>query len=243
MSCQRYAKPPLQEVVCEIHPHFSQSVDGEVLEKMVKLWSPSYPQITIVDDSESELQIGVEGIRFNQKPLGQRVICRSQDGLKLAQLSNRFIAVNHLAPYPGWRDGFRTSILSRIEEVVTVVPFDRIGKISLRYIDRIEIPQKPLRWQDWFELDLALPESFRDAGAALNLAFTNRIGEELQARLEIAGDVSSLAGISTVMLNLDIFSSRQISLDRLEEELDRVHEQHSNAFECLLKDQTRELFR
>jgi uncharacterized protein (TIGR04255 family) len=239
---QRYRNPPLQEAVCEIFPLFERAVGAHDLEVMRRAWEDRYPQIQTVEDKQANVQLSVEGVRIDQKRVGQRLICRTQDGNKLVQLSDRFLAVNHLQDYPGWRGGFRDTILERFNELQGRLPAKGIRRIALRYIDRINVPARPMRWQDWFKVDLSLPESFQSPGARLGFNFVNAIGENLTAKLVLASAEPAPADQTTVIFDLTITSQQHIDVEALKSELERVHKPHSLAFESILQDSTRDLF-
>lgn len=240
---QRYGKPPIQEAVCEIFPAFADPISEPELTKMAEYWKQEYPVAKIIEDKQAHFQIGVDGIKhLEEENFGKRLICRSEDGIRLSQLSNRLIAVNHLAEYPGWGSGFREMILARFGEVMALFPAPSVSRIGLRYIDRIVIPESPMTWSKWFKVELALPSSFQAPGANLQLSFQNSIDVDLAAKLILTNLPNSPEGTTAVILDLNVVSTQVTGAEDIPNELDRVHAPHSLAFEAVLQDATRELF-
>ena len=114
----------------------------------------AYPDQKISEEKNVELRMAPDGVRVEQTDLGRRLICRSSDGVRLVQLSGRFLAVNQLRPYGGWEEVFREIIIARFEEVHSRLGPFSVSRTNLRYINRIDLPQDPLVWSDWFNFSL-----------------------------------------------------------------------------------------
>src|SRR5688572_16505409 len=133
---RRYRNPPILEAVCEIHFELPEPFSVEQIELMRPVWEPSLPKIQVNEEESVELQIGIDGVKLTPRLQGRRLVARAEDGTRIAQLSNHFLAVNQLKPYPGWLEGFRSHIHARLEEVSDSLPAERVKEINLRYIDR-----------------------------------------------------------------------------------------------------------
>ncbi len=238
----KYGKPPLQEVICEIHFDRSQPLKEDEIEQLRPVWKELYPVQNLAEEKKLGFKISIDGIQAREEHLGSKLICRSSDGKKLVQLAPTLMAVNHLAVYPGWREGFKPMILSRFSEAHSVLGIEGLSRLGLRYIDRIEIPETPLNWEDWFEFRIPIPDRFRRPGGKVQIHYDNELEEGLRAVCNIGTIRSEEAGSSTVMFDFDVILAGNARGDELPDRLELVHEPQALAFEAFLKDNTRELF-
>ncbi len=209
---------------------------------MKTIWEADFPIQEFVENKTVKHHIDMEEVRSEVITLGHKLICRSVDKKKLVQLAGSFVTVNHLAKYPGWNEGFRDLILEQTQKVFNYFKIDTVTQIGLRYIDRINIPQCPLNWQDWFETQLGLPKPFQRPGAKIQFNFQNSLAKDLFANLTVVSVEPSSEGMSSVILDLDILSKKPLKVSEVPAELERVHKPHRLAFEAILKDNTRALF-
>ncbi len=214
----------------------------ERIEEMKTVWADGFPNQETTEYESVSYHIDLKSVRTDRKSLGHKLICRSEDRKKMVQLTGTFMTVNHLAQYPGWEGGFKEMILQQTRLVFAHYEFESITRLGLRYIDRINIPQKPLRWQDWFHTYLRLPAEFQNPGAKIQFNFQNQLAPDLRANLKVVSIKSGKEDISSVIFDLDIVSEKCLKLLDMEAELERIHEPQGLAFESLLKDNTRELF-
>ena len=153
----KYLNPPIQEAICEIHFELSEPLTLQKIESLKPMWSTSYPDQKIVQERRVDFHLSPEGLQTKEGNLGHRLICKSADGKRLVQLSGLFIATNQLSPYPGWEELFRDTILERFEDLRKAIGPSKFKRVGLRYINRIDVPQVPLVWGDWFKLKLPAP--------------------------------------------------------------------------------------
>lgn len=237
----KYSKPPILEALCEVHFDRPAAGDAEH-EKMRSLWVRDYPDQRIIDEQNLEFQVRPEGVSVQQQPRGRRLIARSADGLNLVQLTANFLVVNRLAPYPGWKEFFAATILSRGRDVCAMADL-RIRRVGLRYINRITIPQQPFVWEDWFQMRLPIPSDLPSEHQGFHLEFQRRIGPNERMDTKIIAVNPAPPGTTSVILDLDvIWEGEPLGSDRLAEMLDRVHHPHRLAFESYLTEKVRKLF-
>src|SRR6266480_439166 len=155
---RKYPNPPIQEAICEIHFAIEDSLSANRIERLKTRWAGEYPNQTMNEEKGVHLQMGAEGVRIDENVLGKRLICRTKDGNRLVQLSGRFLAVNQLRPYPGWEEGYRNTILARLSDVESELGTMPIRRTGLRYINRIEVPENPVNWENWFNFALPFPK-------------------------------------------------------------------------------------
>ena len=238
---RRYKNPPILEAVCEVHFELTQPLSTDQIQIMGDAWKVAYPQQQIIQENNVEfrLELGTANVKTNQT--GSRLIARASDGTKLAQLSSHFLAVNQLKPYPGWLEAFRADILARVEDAVRLLKLDKIRLINLRYIDRLDFPQRPLVWEDWLAINLPVSKSVPRNGGF----FQTHFQQELEADLKLVTTVATLPqerpDITSVILDNIVIWQGATDAASLAPLLDRIHEPLPTIFDELLTPKTQEL--
>ena len=206
-------------------------------------WITAYPDQKLSEEKNVELRMEPDGVRVAETPLGNRLICRTTDGIRLVQLSGRFIAVNQLKPYPGWEEAFRDTIVDRVGEVQSEVGPMAIARTGLRYINRIEIPQSPLVWEDWFSFSLPVPTSEESRLTNFQMHFEEELPERCKLLINCMSVPSPKTGTSSVILDLDVvWKGEPEAPAQLPFLLERVHAPHRLAFEAYITDTLRKTF-
>ena len=238
----KYERPPIQEAVCEIHFKSPQPLDKAALEKMQPHWKAQFPQQDIVTERRLELHFAVDKMESSQKEMGHKLIARSADGKNLAQLGPTFLAVNRLNPYLGWEESFRGMILERFHEVVAVFPFETVERVGLRYINKIDLPQRPLRWTEWLAVSPPVPEALRETGGDFQLLYRHALADGLECQINFGTVPPSAAEVTSVLLDIDVIWRGELPARDVKDGLEKVHRPHRELFEGYLLDKTRALF-
>ncbi|WP_279165294.1 TIGR04255 family protein [Thermus scotoductus] len=153
---KKYRNPPLVEAICEFrltqNTHWDLMIPGLFYEG-VKNEFPHREQRSV---QELQLIQGPQGIRQELR-VSERALLFSPDRKLVIQLGPHILVVNALKPYPTW-EGFKPRIemaWKKLQEIMDVQGLERIG---LRYINRIELPQKEeIRLSDSFVCYLIAP--------------------------------------------------------------------------------------
>ncbi len=239
----KYRNPPIQEAVCEIHFAINQSLSIDQIEQLRGPWATAYPDQKITEEKNVELQVAPDGVRVAETNLGRRLICRSSDGIRLVQLSGRFLAVNQLRPYLGWEEVFRDTILARFEEVHTQIGPVAIARSNLRYINRIDIPQHPLSWEQWFNFSLPSPEIGDSTIKGFQMHFERILSEGRTLTVNCVTVPPPEPAVSSVILDLEVgWHGDAMAPKQLPQLLDHVHAPHRLAFEAYINDNLRKRF-
>lgn len=238
----KYARPPIQEAICEVHFVSRNPLDQAQLGRIKPLWQTEYPNQQMVTQQTVELRLSVEKVDTQSRQVGHKLITRSEDGKNLAQLGSKFMAVNRLNPYLGWEESFRGTIESRVREVVQVYGFDRIERIGLRYINKIDFPENPLRWSDWLAIALPVPGTLGQAGGSFQFHFEQTLAPNIQGIINFLSLPAPPGSGTSVILDIDVIWGGDEPCGQVCAVLDTVHKPHHDLFESYLLDRTRELF-
>ena len=194
------------------------------------------------DEKGVQFQIGINGVEVKDQTNGKRLVARSEDGTRLAQLSNKFLAVNQLKPYPGWKESFREAIHLRLKDVSDHLPIKRVKEINLRYIDQLDFPQVPLNWNDWFTFNLTVPKVIPSIGGKCQFQFEQELEGGLLVVFRFTAVDPVKADYSSVLLDTTVFWRGSASLEECADILERVHRPQSSIFDESLTERSRDLF-
>jgi uncharacterized protein (TIGR04255 family) len=239
----KYTNPPIQEAVFEVHFAIDQPLSKETLEILQPVWQESYPVQKIVEEKNLNLRLDPDGIKTDQQILGHRLVCRSDDGKRLVQLSSSFLAVNQLKPYPGWDESFRETIVQRVNEFQKTVGPLSLRQVALRYINKIDIPEAPLVWEKWFQFSLPLPKLAGAEPPNFQMQFNLGIADECRLSVNAVALPQTQPKTSSIILDIGVaWTGTPIEPSKLNEYMEKVHRPHRLAFEGYLNDNLRSLF-
>lgn len=240
---QKYNKPPIQEVVFEVHFALAQPLVKESLKLLQPVWQAAYPDQKIVDEKNVNVRLDPDGIKTEAQILGHRLVSRSSDGIRLVQLSGSFLAVNQLKPYLGWDESFRETIIQRVAEFQKALGPLPLRQVALRYINRIDIPEAPLVWEKWFQFSLPLPKLPGAKPPHFQMQFCSQIDDDCQLSVNAVALPLTNPGISSIILDIGVtWAGAPIEPGKLNEYMEKVHRPHRLAFEGYLNDNLRRLF-
>jgi len=239
----KYPNPPILETICEVHFDLPEPLTLQKIELLKDIWSSEYPEQKVVQERNVEFRISPEGIQTQEDNLGHRLICKTADGKRLVQLSGFFYAANQLRPYPGWEESFRDTIWKRSEDVQKTIGPLKFKRVGLRYINRIDVPQVPLVWEEWFQLKLPVPEISGSRQREFQMQFHHALPESRRFIINLVALASPNERVSPVILDLDlIWEGGPKEPGELRRVLDHVHGPHRLVFEAYLRDKVRKLF-
>lgn len=240
---RRYKNPPLVEAVCEFRliqdTHWDLTVPGLFYEG-VKGEFPHREQRSV-----QELQITQESQGFRQEVrLSERILLFSPDRRLLIQIGPRLLVVNALKPYPTWQ-GFKPRIEMAWKKLQGIVDVQGLERIGLRYINRIELPEKEgvVKLSDYFDfyptIGPRLPQemAFFIAGAE----FPYKEGQD-RCRVQLTPD--SAGEKNALLLDIDYFLAKPSTVKVFEalQWVEEAHTQVEEIFEGCITDKLRELF-
>lgn len=237
----KYKNPPILEAVCEIHFECASPLSPEQVLSMGPIWKQAYPNQQIIEEKNFQLQINLESADVKTQMMGKKLIARSEDETRIAQHSATFMAINQLKPYQGWSESFRADISARLTESVNLFKFDRIRAVNLRYIDRLDFPQRPIVWAAWLAVGLPIPSSIPATGGH----FQSHYQQELEPGIGVLTNLVTLpqenAEQTSILFDTIVSWQGSASVSECEAILEKVHAPHPKLFDQMLTDKTKAL--
>ena len=132
---------PIVEAVIDFRARFEKAWQQEEMQALLRVALPEYPQVVGQRGFQAKFEAGpVDLPTATTEDLGWKgLVFRSADNLQVAQFQRDGFAFSRLAPYQDW-DLFSAEALRlwRVySEVSTPVT---VGRLGLRFINRIEVP-------------------------------------------------------------------------------------------------------
>jgi uncharacterized protein (TIGR04255 family) len=229
---KKYRNPPITEALCEFQfkpdSPWDLAVPGLIYERVKDTFRKRLQRKTT--PSRDKLA-GAACIRFLR-----------EDGRAFIQLSPQLLIVGHLKPYSSWQEFFPV-IRQGFQAYTDTVNPTGLHCIRLRYINRIEIPEKRLRVQDVLSFHLSvgsdLRRDFDHFLVEVHVPFENS-RDRLRLRLATTESMSPPA----IGLDIEYCLAKpgEVSPDGVFEWINSGHEQAKAAFEACIKDPLRRLF-
>lgn len=233
---KKYKNPPIVEALC-VFQFSSEDLSFDFLKlnsiyERVKKDFPKYEKIQLpVIHSEGEIQ-SAEGIQFLKK-----------DKKAIIQLAPNLLVINILKPYSTWEDFFDLlkNTLTIYHEVFN---YEEVLKITLRYLNKIDLKGKSIQINDYFDFTPSLGKN----SSQKNLMFDLKVfvpyekkGEVLKIELN---KISTKA--QSYLLDLDYsFAKKDMSITKIEEILSWLNKAHTHieeAFENSITQKSRDMF-
>jgi len=146
---KKYANPPLIEAICDFHFIPSQPWDWTVLGLVYDRIKSDFPNKLQPPGPMLNVSIGTP--LGGPMPGAARMQFRREDGSALVQVGPDNLTVNHLTPYSGW-PRYRELIAGALAVYRDVAAPQGLHRISLRYVNRINIPAGMLMRDDGVEI-------------------------------------------------------------------------------------------
>lgn len=239
---RHYKRPPITEAVVEIR--FRRPINQAPLSRIRNRIQQDYPlnpqPILAVD-----IEVAENSATVKQEAQGFRLT--ASDGAAIVTLAPQSISTSRLAPYEGW-EHFVAAVRKNWTEWKRVVGWMDIGRIGVRFINRIDIPKahdEPIRLEDYLNFSPRMPHFDRESLTSFAINVTAPLGQA-HWNLILNGSTAPSALVDSASFLIDVDLNRQFDMPNREEDLwaciDQVREHKNRVFEACITDRTRELF-
>jgi uncharacterized protein (TIGR04255 family) len=246
MAEQPYKEPPITEAVIEIR--FAMQIDADDIAKVSRSMKSLYPLQNAISDLRVHLNLP-----SNQQPAptarpvethGSRL--STDDQTQVALIWPHMFVCSQLAPYPGWTAFFERfcrdwSVCKR------TLGYRRVSRVSVRYINRIDIPATAttVEHEDYLDVYPHVPSIF-PTFIAYNMVtqlFLSDIGCMLT--LNSSSAPSPLLGHAAFVVDQDIFKDSDLPQtdEAIYKLLNQIRVKKNEVFEACIKPRARELFK
>lgn len=150
-------KDPLIEAVCEFHldaPDWDWTVPGVVYKRISDL----FPEKTTSPHINFHVEQTPEGVHPSAHASLGRIQFWSKDRKQLVQIGPQHFSVHQLKPYTGWPI-FKSLIERILTDYESEAPCRAIQRMSLRYVNRLPLPNTPYQIEQLVRVMPQIPDS------------------------------------------------------------------------------------
>jgi len=245
---KKYANPPIVEAACEVRLTLESSGENSK-------WDPVVPGL-VYEKVKGEFPVRKRGYiqeialsPEEESPKAQKsevAVFSTEDksaSIRIWLETPRF-SVSRLQPYQSWGE-FKPRIKTVLDAVTQVVEVKSVSEIILRYLNRIEVPKKPVEVEEYFEfnpsLGKRLPQNKSDF--IVGCIFPFEAGRDL-CKVQLTNGYSEREDISAFILGIDymLVKPEQVSWSSRLEWIENAHQKIEEIFEGCITDKARELF-
>ena len=177
-----YRNPTIAEALCEIHfslpdgGPWKASLAGTFFKKVQN----EFPEMEPATEIGLQFELGPQRIGHSLFPPRQRTRFKHKDRPLILQLGPNVFTVNILPKYAGW-DNMRKDVSAAWRKAKNVLNPERITKIGLRYINRVNFSEDSETPGEWFKTCDFLPAAaLRSRGS-----FLSRVESQIDAKNHI----------------------------------------------------------
>lgn len=226
--------------------HFAPGQDWDLtipgkLHEKVKATYPGKPRQQRLLQASLRAEIGQPPGMALEEGIG-RVQLVDADGRRLLSLGPDVLSVNVLRPYDGW-EVFKPRIDAALRAYVEVSGAEKIGRIGVRYINRVVVPEPNADVSKYFLCGPPVPAGLPNRVASFLYRTEHVFDDDVKLQLTFATIVGE-PGSSSFLLDLDIIwmSDSGIGVDLALEKVDDLHQREGVAFEAVITEHMRGVF-
>jgi uncharacterized protein (TIGR04255 family) len=235
---QLYKAPPILEAVVEFR--FSESVNEEDISKKLNKFKRNYSEHT--NNIEVSTEMSVNGVSSQHKKIGYR--CKTPDQLQIMIVNVNLVSISQLAPYPGWSE-FCARVMRDLDTNFEVLGRRKISRIGMRYINRIDVPDRLAKVSDYLNIYPVMPDIGRVGEGQFAIQTTQQLeGGRFGVTIQSASVPSPVPQSTSFLLDIDISTTLDIpsKSDHICNLLNEMRISKNSMFEALIKESSRGLF-
>lgn len=239
----QYPKAPIIEAIFDIQIDPESDIDPEVLTNAYEKVKKNFPlvSLTLVVSGRLHVTEGDLKTEGTTKPNGK--MFSDPVNNRHIQMRKNGYTFNMQAPYTSW-DNFSSEAFKYYSIYKEYIPVKKILKISLRYINKINIPLPFNKLNDILCCIPPTPEGFPNTLHGFFMNTQIPFGEEDFGVSITQTLLNKEKDIVPFLLDIEVAShSDKLNEDLLKEKFERFREIKNKAFENSITSKTKELFK
>lgn len=238
-----YKNPPIIEALCEFQFEPDSSWDLVIPGLIYEQLRDAFPKRRQAKQLAVDVSASPEGVEQQVRTTNRMQFLR-EDEKALVQVGPHLLAVNHLKPYPSWKE-FVPLIERGLRTYCDVVDTDNIHRVGLRYINRIEIPGQGINLADFFKfypfLGPNLPQEYGSFMVGIDVPYED--SRDI-LRLQLTRTSVETPDTIAILFDLDysLVKPGEVALNDVFEWVSVAHHHIEEAFEAGITDRLRHSF-
>ncbi len=212
-----YKNPPIVEAVCEFRFSKNTVWNSDIPSKLYEKIKDEFPNTEIRNEQHIEIKATKKGgIEESNLESVDRCVYLNNERKILIQIAPRMISISCLKPYPSW-EVFKQKIKLAYDTLGELTEINEIDRIGLAYVDKIEIPEEPVKLKEYFKfyphLSNELPQVF--GNFIIGCDFIYNEGRDL-CRLQLTKAMPGKKENNAFLLTTDYFTAKINSVKPIE---------------------------
>jgi uncharacterized protein (TIGR04255 family) len=240
-----YETPPLIEALCEFQFEPGQPWDWTIPGLIYDKVKSEFPK----KEEQNIIEMAVRAEQSNITPSIKGGVARMrflrENKSALIQVGPDLLVVNHLVPYPTWNE-FKKLIKDMLDIYQSIGAPKGIKRVSLRYINRLDVPFSQVEIEDYLvavpRVPSSVPQVFATWLQRVEIPFPDSNGimvlQSGSIRQENRTNPSFLLDLDFISIN-----PKDISVDNAMRWVEKAHEEVEKAFEACITPKMRELMK
>jgi uncharacterized protein (TIGR04255 family) len=238
LSNVHYDHAPIMEAVIELQCQLPASVTLANLLKFHADVSADYPE----KQEQHEVEVSIGGPTNSIKQIGYKFTSKDQKQNVIASL--RSFAFGRLAPYDRW-DSMRAEASRLWQLYKSTMRPDRITRVGVRYINRIDVPTKSggIDLDEYFQtaprIASSLPQGLE--------SFFMRLQIPIEGAMLLITETTAAPprpDLVSTLLDIDVFAQRNnINDGNVWQIIERLRVEKNRVFEACITDRVRDLIK
>jgi uncharacterized protein (TIGR04255 family) len=242
MGC-KYLNSPIVEAVCEFRflpeTQWDMTVPGLFYERVKAEYPLKEKRLLVTNQPQTRTEEGItQETKFT--PLAAFL---SPDSKTFVQIGENHLLIHRIKPYLTWTQ-FKPAIQSNFQFLNEIIPNIKIGRIGLRYINRIEVPSVNINLDAYFELRPFLGAQLPQLITSFSIGCRFEYPESNSScRVQLVSTPADAPENKAVTLDIDYYLNKPESVSP-EDAMDWVESAHSKVeslFEGCITDRIREI--
>ncbi len=234
-----YPHPTIQEAICEIIFDLPQDKPWNPLlfGEYFKSVQGDYASFEPVNVPGLQLQFGFGVQDTPPPPPSQIVRYRHAKHPAMIQQSERSIAVTRMPEYPGW-ETMLEDIEYAFEHLISVVCPERVVRIGLRYINRIERSHPEENLSAWFSPSDYIPEYLLQSKSGFFSMTHTKMDDNNRLNIIIGEQSGPQPSAPAFIFDIDRLLENELppEMDKLVVEINQMHDDVWNVFNKVKND-------
>ncbi|HVY82088.1 MAG TPA: TIGR04255 family protein [Steroidobacteraceae bacterium] len=209
-TIQHLSRAPITEAIVEVQVRFGDDRAPETFERLAEALARDYPQKELRRRLQVQFDLAANKVDPSEGTLGY--LFRSRDGAQVVQSTREGFSFSRLTPYENWNAMFGEAWRLWLVYREMFAPIS-VRRLSVRYINRLNLPGPELDFDDYLTSAPRLPEGMGYGVSSFTTAVVMPDAKTRTSTIlrQVFDGPGAEPTIVPVILDIDVV--REVSLD------------------------------
>ncbi len=240
---KKYQKSPLTEVVAQFNFIPSSEWNGTIPGIIYGTIKKDFP---IIKQRQGMIGIQIPTSDRNKRKIEPVELVQfwNNENNLLVQSGKDIITINALKPYPTW-EKFYPHIIKTFNAYRKIAEPKGLSRVSLRYINSIEVATKNFKFENNFQFDIPKPKNLNQDLRYFNTHFEYNLNDCDVISQKIANAASPNKNSKVIILELEVIMNKLdgLKINDVESWLEKSHQIINDTFEASVAESLKELYK